>query len=44
MLTPEELLAVVEPPQRVTAVVVDREGGVAAVIGMVAAARVGARG
>jgi hypothetical protein len=43
-LAPEELLAAVEPPQRVIAVIVDGEGGGAAVVDMVAAARVGARG
>jgi hypothetical protein len=40
----EELLAAVEPPQRVTTAVVDGEGGGAAVVDMVAVARVGARG
>jgi hypothetical protein len=43
-LAPEELLAAVEPPQRVAAAIVDGEGGGASVVDMVAAARVSARG
>jgi hypothetical protein len=43
-LAPEELLAAVEPPQRVTASVVDGEGGDVVVADMVAPARVDVRG